>query len=147
MCRCVIRISTVLLNLRAKQATNNDNNNNKKTLLWKFFTLSRGFRIFVPLCFFCCFAGSVMSQALCVLCKVERREGCTEFGRTREGLQYLNQSDVSYSLRSSFTYTSFCVLCFFSPKWWPHRLKQLLWLKLPQGQGELSTYMCFLWKI
>lgn len=66
---------------------------------------------FVPVCFFHCFAGSRMPRALCVLCKMER--GLHRVWDDKEGPQYLNQSDRSCSLRSSFTETTFCAAVFF----------------------------------
>lgn len=74
------------------------------------------------------------------MCFLRFREGWV-WGEEKKGFQYPNQSDVSYSFRSFQMRSDHRVCAVFLSKWWPDRVKQLLWLKLPQGQGELSWYV------
>lgn len=102
----------------------------KKTYLsLSHFISSCGFRISTPSIVWVCLR-------LCV-CFVRSREGCTEFGRRRNVFSISTEVMwVKVSDHPLQAHISVCAV--FLSKWWPDRLKQLLWLKLPQGQGELS---------
>lgn len=138
--RCVMRISAVFLTLSAKQTTSNQNSQKKR-----FSHLHTASGFWLPLLSRNVSSTIMLVQVrlrLCV-CFVRWREGCTEFGKRKKGLQYHNQSNVSYCFRSSFKGTYFCVRCFL--------LKyddQTGWSSSSDSNYPTVRVMgCFLWKI